>query len=166
MWDGLGSLWCAPRRGFFYRSGHDTLLWPEFRIPILLLGNRAQQSLFQSVLAFRQTRVVSALIALASCVENASDRSHRILGQWSRVGKGALGDYSMICTGIHIFCTPCTAVTLQANLPTESADSVRRKEIIRRSLGTQMLFCPRGSSLEVAANNLVRSEAKPSALSI
>jgi len=33
----LDSLWFAPRRGFFYRFGHDSLLWPEFRIPILLL---------------------------------------------------------------------------------------------------------------------------------
>src|SRR6266851_7632898 len=33
----LGSPWFVPRRGFFYRFGHDSLLWPEFRIPILLL---------------------------------------------------------------------------------------------------------------------------------
>ena len=166
----LGSLWCAPRRGFFYRSGHDTLLWPEFRIPILLLGKSCPAIPYsKSVLAFRQTRVVSALIALASCVENASDRSHRILGRWGRVGKGALGDYSHdLHREFTSFAHPCTAVTkLQANLPTESADSVRRKEIIRAQLGdSDALFAREVRPLRVAANNLVRSEAKPSALSI
>jgi hypothetical protein len=141
----LGSLWFAPRRGFFYRSGHDTLLWPEFRIPILLLGKPCPAIPYsKSVLAFRQTRVVSALIALASCVENASDCSHRILGRWGRVGKGAPGDYSHdLHREFTSFANPCTAVPkLQANLPTGSKDSVRRKEIILAQLGDSDALLP------------------------
>src|SRR5882762_1316714 len=98
----------------------------------------------KSVLAFRQTCVVSALIALASCVENASDRSRRILGRWGRVGKGAQGDYSH---DLHWEFTslahPCAAVPkLQANLPTGSKDSVRRKEIILAQLGDPDALLP------------------------
>jgi len=45
----LGSLWFAPRRGFFYRFRYDSLLWPEFRIPILFLGKScASNPLFQA----------------------------------------------------------------------------------------------------------------------
>src|SRR5258708_38262854 len=66
----LGSLWFAPRRGFFYRSGHDTLLWPDFGFQFSSWENRAPAIPYsKSVLAFRQTCVVSALIALASCIE-------------------------------------------------------------------------------------------------
>ncbi len=50
----------------------------------------------------------------------------------------------MICTG-HFTSFPhlCAAVTkLQANLPTEIADSVRRKEIIRAQLGDPDALLP------------------------
>src|SRR5437667_6761600 len=90
----LGSLWCAPRRGFFYRSGHDTLLWPEFRIPILLLGKSCPAIPYsKSVLAFPNSRSFCADY-VSVLRRNASDRSHRILGRWGRMGKGVPGDYS------------------------------------------------------------------------
>ena len=85
------------------------------------------------------------------------------------MGKGVPGDYSHdLHREFTSFAHPCTAVTkLQANLPTESADSVRRKEIIRAQLGdSDALFAREVRPLRVAANNLVRSEGKPSVSSI
>src|SRR5438876_11120542 len=50
-----GSPWFAPRRGFFYRFRHDSLLWAELLIPILPLAKSCASNPSS---AFCQTRVV------------------------------------------------------------------------------------------------------------
>src|SRR5216683_1086980 len=60
----------VPRRGFFYRFGQASPLGRSFGFQFCFWKNRAPAIPYsKSVLAFRQTRLVSALIALASCVE-------------------------------------------------------------------------------------------------
>ena len=60
------------------------------------------------------------------------------------MGKGVPGDYSHdLHREFTSFAHPCTAVTkLQANLPTRSKDSVRRKEIILAQLGDPDALLP------------------------
>src|SRR6266849_746210 len=44
----LGNRLPAPRSGSSYRTGHDSLLWPEFRSPFLMERSYPSHSLFQA----------------------------------------------------------------------------------------------------------------------